>query len=219
MPGMRSQTPEQNYLAQVFPLNDPDLSRIKRKLIDDQLDFKSVSGPEARILQFLIRGFGLKRIVELGTLYGFSAVAMAKALPKDGFVLSIEKSAPHASVARDLVKMCALPAPVEVHEGDALEVLPSLESRGPFDLVFIDANKSAYSTYLDWAEKNVRPGGFIVGDNTFLWGAVWGAERPSSVSEKAVQVMREFNNRLADSTRFNSILIPTFEGMTVAQKI
>ena len=83
--------------------------------------------------------------------------------------------------------------------GDAVELLPTLDARGPFDLIFIDANKSGYVDYLNWAEKNVRAGGLIVGDNTFLWGALWDAAKRDNISAAQVLAMKEFNTRLADS--------------------
>lgn len=78
--------------------------------------------------------------------------------------------------------------------------------------------KLAYSKYLDWAEQHVRPGGLIVGDNTFLWGGVY--DEPSEdIGQKSIQAMKEFNQRLADPAKYNSTLIPTVEGLTVAQKL
>lgn len=219
MPGMREQTPAQSYLNEVFPLNDPDLLAIKARLQEQGLDFMSVSGPEARVLQFFIRALNLSKVVEVGTLFGYSAVAMAHALPLGGKVISLEKSEENFSVARDLIAKSSVADRIELICGDAVEALRSLESRGPFDLVFIDANKGAYVEYLDWAEKNVRSGGLIIGDNTFLFGAVWGESRDSAVGPKQVRVMKEFNLRLADRSKYNSILIPSFEGMTVAQKL
>jgi len=88
----------------------------------------------------------------------------------------------------------------------------------PYDLAFVDADKSGYPDYLSWCEKNVRRGGLIVGDNTFLWGALWN-QPEHDIGEVEVQAMSEFNRRLSDPTRYNSILIPSREGMTVAQKL
>ena len=79
--------------------------------------------------------------------------------------------------------------------GDARDLMADIEGRGPYDLAFVDADKSGYLDYLNWCEKNVRRGGLIVGDNTFLWGALW--DQP------------QFNRRLSDPTRYNSILIPS----------
>lgn len=219
MPAMRLQTPEQNYLQEVFPLNDPDLLKIKERLQQQDLDFMSVSGPEARVLQFFIRALNLSQVVEVGTLFGYSAVAMAQALPAGGRVISLEKSEDNFKVAKELVAASSVASKIELICGDALDSLSAIEGRGPFDLVFIDANKGAYVDYLSWAEKNVRSGGLIIGDNTFLFGGVYGASRDPAVGPKQIRVMQEFNSRLADRSKYNSIMIPSFEGMTVAQKL
>ena len=219
MPAMRLQTPEQNYLQEVFPLNDPDLLKIKERLMAQDLDFMSVSGPEARVLQFFIRALNLSKIVEVGTLFGYSAVAMASVLPENGKLISLEKSTDNFKIAQELVSESRVAHKIELICGDAIESLKAIEGRGPFDLVFIDANKGAYLDYLNWAEKNVRPGGLIIGDNTFLFGAVCGESRDPAVGPKQIRVMKEFNERLADRSKYNSIMIPSFEGMTVAQKL
>jgi predicted O-methyltransferase YrrM len=96
--------------------------------------------------------------------------------------------------------------------------MAELEGRGPYDLAFVDADKSGYPDYLNWCEKNVRRGGLIVGDNTFLWGALW--DQPEhEIPDVEVRGMSEFNRRLSDPAHYNSILIPSREGMTIAQRL
>lgn len=211
---MRVETPQQKYLDEVFGLPEPELLRIRERMSEVQKDAMSISGSEARILQFLIRTCKVKKIVEFGTLFGYSALAMAKALPEDGVIITLEKDLQHHQWAAETFKSAPAGAKIVSLCGEATELMRSVETRGPFDMVFIDANKAGYVEYLNWAEKNVRSGGLIVGDNTFLWGGLWG---PSDSSEKQVQVMREFNSRLADTSKYNSVLIPTVEGLTVAQ--
>ena len=109
---------------------------------------------------------------------------------------------------------------IHLHQGAALDILPTLS--GPFDMVFIDADKLNYAKYLDWAEANVRQCGLIVGDNTLLFGHVWSETPPTSndaPSKTAWEAMREFNARLADPNKYHSVLIPTLEGMTIAVKL
>jgi caffeoyl-CoA O-methyltransferase len=205
---MRVTSPQQKYLNEVFGLPDADLAQVRVRMTAAEREAISISSAEARILQFLIRGFGIKKIVEFGTLFGYSALAMSKVLPADGQIITLEKDeATHKFAAETFANI----ANIRSLCGDALELMTTI--RGPVDMVFIDANKSGYIDYLNWAEKNVRSGGLIVGDNTFLWGGVWGVEHP------AASVMIEFNRRLADPAKYNSILIPTAEGMTVAQKL
>jgi predicted O-methyltransferase YrrM len=216
---MRIETPEQNYLNQVFGLDDMDLAQVRSELHRQGLDFMSVSPAEARMLQFLIRGFGIKKVCEIGTLFGYSAMAMAKAIPADGVVVTIEKNPANHAVAQKMLAISSAGKRIVQLNGDALEKLKEAEAHGPFDMAFIDANKGGYVQYLDWAERNVRPGGLIVGDNTFLFGALWGKSRDPDIGPGPIKAMNEFNARLADLKRYNSIIIPTLEGMTVAQKL
>lgn len=215
---MRVSTGQEKYVNEVFGLADPELDRIRAELKARGVEFMSISPAEGRILQFLVRGFGIRKVVEVGTLFGYSALCMAKALPADGMIYALEKNPENASLARRLVAESSAGSKIQIVEGDAQESLKGLESHGPFDLVFIDADKAAYPEYLTWAEHHVRSGGLIIGDNTFLFGALWGESRDSENSERRIRAMTEFNSRLADSTKFNSTLIPTFEGLTVAQK-
>ncbi|MGE3684009.1 MAG: O-methyltransferase [Bdellovibrionales bacterium] len=216
---MRVESPQEKYVGEVFGLDDPELSRAREELRRAQLEFMAISPHEARILQFLIRGFQIRRIVEIGTLFGYSAIAMAKALPADGELITLEKNPTNHAVAQNMLTGTSVQSRITALCGDAVELLGTIENRGPFDMVFIDANKGGYVDYLNWAERHVRPGGLIVGDNTFLFGALWGASRDPDMGPSQIRVMREFNERLADPGRYNSILIPTGEGMTVAQRL
>ena len=215
----REQTKEQIYLNDTFGIVDPELESIRQRLIAGRADFMSVSPFEAKLLQFLVRTSKVETIVEIGALFGYSAVAMAKALPAHGKVYSIEKSEQNYKELMITDNAVECREQIDFILGDALEELKDLQEKGPFDMVFIDANKGAYVEYLNWAEKNVKKGGIIVGDNTFLFGGVYGESRDPQMGAKQVQVMKEFNRRLADPLMYNSIIIPTFEGMTVAQKL
>ena len=214
---MRVTSPQQKYLNDVFGLPDKDLARVRERMKEAQKENMSISAAEARILQFLIRGFGVRKIVEFGTLFGYSALAMARALPEGGLIITLEKDEAHHRFASEtfkgaekkIVSLC----------GDAKDLASSIEDRGPFDMVFIDANKTGYVDYLNWAEKNVRRGGLIVGDNTFLWGGVFDEPQRENTGDNQVRVMKEFNQRLSDPAKYNSTLIPTVEGLTVAQKL
>lgn len=169
---------------------------------------------EGKFLQFLIRLSGAKRVVEIGTLAGYSTLWMADALPAGGHIDTIEKDPERADLAAHNL---AGHSNITLHRGDALAVLSTLQ--GPFDMVFIDADKLNYAKYLDWAEQNVRKGGIVAGDNTFLFDAVWKDEPVDRVRDTARQAMRDFNKRLADSARYHGIMLPTAEGFTAAIKL
>lgn len=216
---MRKERPEEKYINQVFGFNDPELQAVKDSLAAQGVSHMSISGHEARLLQFLIRSMNVKTIVEVGTLFGYSGIAMAKALPKDGKLITLEKNPVNFEFAKKLIGASSVAGKIEALCGDAETLLKSIEAQGPFDMVFIDANKAGYVKYLDWAEKNVRTGGLIIGDNTFLFGALWGHSDDREAGPNQIKVMTEFNQRLSNPDKYNSILIPTSEGMTIAQKL
>lgn len=216
---MRISSSKEKYLNEVFGLSDADLTHVRGELVKHKIDFMAISGHEGRFLQFLIRAFNVKRIVEVGTLFGFSSLCMAKALPDDGEIFTLEKNPTNHATAERMFKNSPVGHKIRALCGDAVETLKGLSAQGPFDLVFIDADKAGYVNYLDWAEENVRRGGLIVGDNTFLFGALWGEAADRNINERQIAAMKEFNQRLADSSRYNSIMIPTAQGMTVGQKL
>lgn len=216
---MRIENAQQKYLNEVFGLPDPELEQIRAELAKHDVEFMAVSPSEARILQFLVRLTGVRKIVEFGTLFGYSALAMAKVLPDDGQIWTLEKSIENFATAQRHFARIEAGRKIRALNGDAVDLMAQIELEGPFDMVFIDANKAAYVEYLNWAEKNVRAGGYIVGDNTFLFGNLWGEPRDRKINEKQIAVMREFNERLADPRKYNSTVIPTLEGITVAQLI
>lgn len=214
---MRADGEKQRYLNETFGLNDQDLNEIRQELLRHNVEFMSISGAEARILQFLVKLIQARKVLEIGTLFGYSTLAIAKALSDEGRIWTLEKSSENFAIASQHFQKYKAGSKVTALHGDASALLPTLESQGPFDLIFIDADKAGYATYLDWAEKNLRQGGLIVGDNTLLFGALWGPAEGRRITEKQINSMREFNSRLSDQTRYNSVLIPTAEGLTVAQ--
>ncbi|MBX3020802.1 MAG: O-methyltransferase [Bdellovibrionales bacterium] len=216
---MRVGNDEEKYLNEVFGLSDADLLAVKAELERAQLNFMSISTHEARMLQFLIRLSGARKVVEVGTLFGFSALAMAKALPSDGRVFTLDNNRTNWEVAQKGFQAASEGRKITSLCGEGQALLAEIEKEGPFDMCFIDANKGGYCGYLDWAEKNVRQGGLIVGDNTFLWGGVYGQPRDRDIGPNQIRVMKEFNQRLADPSRYNSTMIPTSEGLTVGQKL
>lgn len=129
-----------------------------------------VSPAEGRLLHILARMAGARRILEIGTLGGYSTIWLARALPADGRVVTLEASPRHAEVARANLARASLADRVELHVGRALDTLPGLP--GPFDMVFIDADKAGNPEYLAWALKLSRPGTVIVCDNVVRRGAI-----------------------------------------------
>jgi predicted O-methyltransferase YrrM len=175
----------------------------------------SLSAYEGYLLYFFIKTNNCKKVVEIGTLTGYSSLWISQALPADGQLWTIEKNAKHAEAAKQIFSKAKDPK-INLVIGDASEKLKELEPLGPFDAVFIDGNKSAYLSYLNWTERNLRSGGLLLADNTLLRGAVFVDEQTNAFSKKQISVMNEFNHQLATGTKFQSLLLPTEEGFTVA---
>lgn len=171
----------------------------------------AISADTGRLLQVMMRAIGARRVLEVGTLGGYSAIWMARALPVDGRLVTIEQDPAHAAFARGHIEAAGLADRVEVVEGQALQLLPAFDGQ-QFDLVFLDADKEPLPTYLEWALRLVRPGGAIVADNA-LWG---GRVLDDRVIDEATLGVREFNRRLATDPRLTSIIVPTHDGVAIA---
>lgn len=221
---MRNDSPtslEQYYQA-VWGAGEPTQWQRARQA-SDQLNKTaiSLSHLESRLMSFLIAQNRCRKFIEIGTLTGASALWILQALPADGKLWTLEKDPAHAAAARQVL---ADDARAIVIEGDARETLKLLVDQGPFDGIFIDGNKAAYGDYLTWAEENLSPGGLVLADNVFLGGAVLMEQdgvklMPLRFSDKQVQIMREFNSRLANPTHYRSALIPTSEGLIAAVRL
>lgn len=133
-----------------------------------------VSPPLGKLLHLLARIHGARRILEIGTLAGYSTIWLSRALPTDGHLVTLELDAMHAEVARSNLARAGLADHVDVRIGAAIDVLPRLrnEGQGPFDLVFVDADKASYPAYFEWALRLSRPGTVLVFDNVVRNGAV-----------------------------------------------
>jgi len=168
-----------------------------------------VSPSEGRLLELLLRMVGASRVVEVGTLAGYSAIRMARALPADGKIWTVEADPKHAEVARRNVAAAGLDKQVEVVTGKAFDVLPTLERHGPFDAVFLDADKQHYDRYAEWALQNLRPHGLLLGDNAFFFGKLLD-DGPGAAA------MRRFHELLRDHC--DSVCIPTPDGLALGLK-
>ncbi|RYZ65103.1 MAG: O-methyltransferase [Proteobacteria bacterium] len=176
----------------------------------------NISANEGKIIQFLISLAKAKKIVEVGTLFGYSTVWIARSLPIDGRVWTIERDHEAVRQARKGFEGCGVAEKIVQLEGEAVDLLNGLSAQGPFDMIFIDANKSAYPQYLEWAADHIRPGGLIIADNTLLGGHVAADEKPESLSRAQYTEMRRFNDLIANDARFFGTILPTDEGLTVA---
>ncbi len=167
----------------------------------------SVSPAQGKMLNLLARAQGARRILEIGTLGGYSAIWLARALPPDGLLITLEADTRHAEVARENLALAGLAGLTEVRVGPAQETLPHLAASGagPFDLIFIDADKPGYPGYLRWSLELARPGTVIVADNVIRNGAV---ADPAS-DDPSVRAVRRFIELLAAEPRVSATAIQT----------
>lgn len=196
-----------NYLADLFIEQDFALQAAIDSSNAAGLPAINVSPAQGKLLHLLARVQGARKILELGTLGGYSTIWLARALPPDGKLISLEIDTKHAEIARANIARAELANAVEIRVGRATDSMQKLlaENRGPFDLIFIDADKPGYAEYLQWSLKLSRPGTLIIADNVVRKGAV---ADPAS-SDENVQGIRKFNEALAAEKRVTTTVIQT----------
>lgn len=210
-------TERKSYVQKLFVQEDKPLAAVK-DVLEEEVKRMQLGSEEGKLLHVLTFLSGAKNIVEVGVLAGYSAICMARAIPEDGHIYAIEKDENRISGIQKNLEACGVSQKVTLICGDAHKELEKISDKAPFDMIFIDADKGGYPDYLDWAENNIRRGGLIIGDNTFLFGHVYKDSAPKGWSKKNWEGMRAFNERLANYKKYRSILLPTEEGMTIAIK-
>lgn len=213
---MRSGKTELDTYLSNLNSTSSEVQAIERELMADDKWGINIGLSEALILQWMIHSHDVSSVVEIGTQYGYAAQWILEALPADGLFYSVEKDSENYEKAQSL--LASDPRAQLIH-GDALEKLTEIESEGPFDMVFIDANKKSYPQYSLWAQENVPVGGLIVADNTLLFGTVLSKENPGGRTTGMWKAMREFNQQLFLNKNFKTCLMPTPEGLTVSVRI
>jgi caffeoyl-CoA O-methyltransferase len=196
------------YIEELFAPPDPALEGALRRSRAVGLPEIQISPTEGKLLRLLAEIAGVRRILEIGTLGGYSTIHLAGALPEEGLLVSLEVDERNAGVARENIAEAGLESVVEVRVGDARELLAWMfeDGEGPFDLTFIDADKGGYPEYLEWALRLSRPGSLILGDNAIMGGSVIEPE------EGSAQAIRQFNERLAQDPRLSAIVLPLIRG-------
>jgi predicted O-methyltransferase YrrM len=196
-----------SYIADLFIAPDFALEAALDSSKAAGLPTINVSPSQGKLLHLLAKAQGARKILELGTLGGYSTIWLARALPPDGRLISLEIDPKRAQLARANIARAELANSVEILVGRAADSMQKLlaEGRGPFDLVFIDADKPSYAEYLKWALKLARPGTMIIADNVVRKGAV---ADPTSTDEN-VQGIRKFNQVLAAEKRVTTTVIQT----------
>jgi predicted O-methyltransferase YrrM len=208
-----------SYINDLFVPADPALEAALKASSEAGLPEIQVSPAQGKLLYVLAQAMRARRILEIGTLGGYSTIWMARALPPGGSLVTLELNARHAEVARANIAHAGLAEKVDIRIGRAQETLPRLaaENPAPFDLVFLDADKPGYSEYFRWALQLTRHGSLIIADNIVRDGEV----ANSSSQDADVQGVRRFNELVAAEPRVSATVVQTvgskgYDGFAVA---
>ena len=184
-----------DYIRELVGQEDEALAAAARSVGENGIPPIAVSANQGKFLHVMALAVGAKKILEIGTLAGYSTLWMAKALPPDGKIISLEFDVRHAEIARRNIAMAGVADRVEVRVGKAIELLPQLlqERQGPFDMIFIDADKPPYKEYYEWAIRLSRKGTLIIADNVIREGRVLDANS----TDEMVQGARRFNEAMS----------------------
>ncbi len=175
----------------------------------------NVSPEEGRFLQLLVRASGGTKALEIGTLGGYSGIWIARGLAAGGRLFSLERDPKHAAVAREHFRQAGVSDLVDIRLGDAHHSLIGLTSEAPFDFVFIDAEKSGYPDYYNWALEHLRIGGIVAAHNALRGGAVFDSDN----QDATVRALRRFNLQVAGDPRVLSSIYPAGDGTLIAVRV
>ncbi|HEX2568341.1 MAG TPA: O-methyltransferase [Polyangia bacterium] len=203
--GVTYATPEiLGYLQRVHVPHDGGLEQAFTAPGHHGVPAIQVGPSEGKLLELLARLVAARRVVEVGTLMGYSTIHLARGMAPGGRLWTCEYDPKHARLARHHLAAAGLSDRVEVVEGAALDTLPGIEGHGPFDVVFIDADKQNYDHYGRWALRHLRPGGLLIGDNVYLFGRLL-EDGPEAAA------MRRFHEEAAAAC--HSVCVPTPDGL------
>lgn len=205
------------YVGRLYAPEDPVLAEVRARSTAAGLPDIQVAPLDARHLEVLARASGARRAVEIGTLGGYSGITLLRGMGAAGTLDTIELDPHHADVARESFRRAGVLDRARVHVGPALEVLPGLSAAGPFDLVFIDADKEGYPRYLEWAADNLRSGGIVLLDNAFLFGHL--PEPAAGERAASIAAMQAVHEALARGGRFRATVLPTGEGLALGVRV
>lgn len=200
-------------IARLFVSEDEALQQTLVRAREQGLPPIQISALQGKLLQVLAIACQARKILEIGALAGYSGIWLARALPADGRLITLEINETHAEVVRQSFRQAQVDDRAEVRVGPALETLPLLVEEGPFDFIFIDADKEAYAQYLAWAIQLAHPGSIIVADNCVLGGD--GLYAPEPANPRALGALA-YNQQASSDPALCSIALPVNSGMTVS---
>ena len=205
------------YLQNGFSAEDEFLLELKRDAAENGFPDIAIGGVQSAFLQVFLRSMNAKYVMEIGSLYGYSAIVMARALPDDGKVVCFELQEKYCDYIRKKAEEAGVGHKIEVYSGNAKRVLKDYNPDYKFDFVFIDADKPSYSAYLDLTYPLVRKGGVIAGDNCLAWGYV--AQSEFTFEPINVAAIKKFNHAIIAHPGLQHCFVPIGDGMAMGLKI
>lgn len=205
------------YLTENFSGETDFLRQIKEDAIKRGIPQISISPEQLKFLQFLIKSIKAKNVLEVGTLYGYSAIGMAMALPDDGKLLSFELEPERAELARLNIEKSGLTGKIEVIEGRAIELIPEVIRDLQLDFVFLDADKHNYFKYVKMVDQCLRIGGMITADNAFAFGFITSTAPEKSPED--VKSIRLFNQFMNNWEKYFTTISPVGDGLLMSLKL
>jgi caffeoyl-CoA O-methyltransferase len=205
-----------DYIVSTFSPEDAVLETLPAAAEARGIPLIHISPEQGKFLQLLLKMTHATRALEIGSLFGYSAIWIARGLPEGGKLVTIELAPLHAQATRENAALAGLAHKIDVREGDARAVLPTLTGENLFDLIFVDADKAQYVNYLEPALALLRSGGVLVVDNASAGGDVW-QETPARDAAR-IHAIRDMNRRIATHPQLTSLLVPISDGMVVAVK-
>ncbi|HLD66899.1 MAG TPA: class I SAM-dependent methyltransferase [Pseudomonas sp.] len=205
------------YLLEVSLRETPLLKRLREETAALPLARWQIAPEQGQFMALLVKLIGARRLLEIGTFTGYSALCMVEAMPADGQLICCDIDPQYTDVARRYWRQAGVAERIELRLAPALETLVALERAGQsesFDLIFVDADKANYLAYLEHALMLLRPGGLLLFDNTLWSGRVLEAN-PDSADTRAIQVL---NRRLKNDPRLDLSLLPLGDGLTLCRK-
>ncbi|GAB1429594.1 O-methyltransferase [Ignavibacteria bacterium] len=205
------------YLNDLFSSEDDFLRNLRQEAAETGMPSISIGGVQGAFLQVMLRAMRARFVLEIGSLAGYSAITMARALPKRGKVVCMEYNPDYAAFIRRKADEAGLGDKIEIYVGDAKETLVNYIPQFGFDFVFIDADKPSYSEYLDLVYPLTRQGGIIAGDNALAWGFV--AEDNPEFEPRNVKAIKDFNLALRNHQGLSACFVPIGDGMAMGVKL
>ena len=201
------------YAADLFASEDEVLQWIQAEANRNEMPQISLQPEEGKMLQVFLQAAGARKGVEIGTLAGYSGTWIARALPADGQLYTLEVNPKHARVARSSFERAGVSDKVTIIEGAGRDSLSTVEVHAPFDFVFIDADRESYPTYFEWVDKVLRPGGLFAVHNAYANGRI---TAPESAADHGMATLQQ---TLASNDRYSAVISGLGDGMVIAVKL